>query len=60
MKKNIVNFCGYIAAIIFALSPIILIIIWATETEKIVAPILIIILALCAIPILIESTKKEK
>lgn len=52
MKKIIRNIAGYIGAIVFVLSPLILLFMYLTYSEKIVAPLLMIIMIVCGIIII--------
>ena len=47
MKKKVRNIAGYTGAIIFALSPVILLFMYLTYSEKVVAPLLMAIMLIC-------------
>ena len=52
MKSKIKNLCGIIIGILFGLSLPIILISYFTYTEKIVLPILFVIVALCSLPLI--------
>lgn len=52
MKNKIKNICGMIIGVIFGLSLPIMLISYFTYTEKIVLPILLVIVALCSLPLI--------
>lgn len=47
MKKIVRNIAGYTGAIMFALSPVLLLFMYLTYSEKVVAPLLILIMIVC-------------
>ena len=47
MKKIVRNIAGYTMATMYALSPLLLIFMYLTYSEKIVAPLLILIMIVC-------------
>lgn len=51
MKNKIKNICGMIIGVIFGLSLPIMLISYFTYTEKIVLPILLVIVTLCSLPL---------
>lgn len=59
MKKTILNICGIIIGIIFATMPITMIVSYFTYTEKIIMPILLIVMLICSLPITVDYIKSK-
>ena len=55
MKKIIRNIAGYTGVIIFVLSPVILLFMYLTYSEKVVAPLLMAIMLICGIIIILTD-----
>ena len=55
MKKIVRNIAGYTGAIMFALSPVILLFMYLTYSEKIVAPLLMAIMLICGTIIILTD-----
>ena len=55
MKKIVRNIAGYTGAIVFALSPIILLFMYLTYSEKVVAPLLMAIMLICGTIIILTD-----
>lgn len=58
MKKIVRNIAGYTAGITFALSPLILLFMYLTYSEKVIAPLLMLIMLVCGIILIITEEEK--
>ena len=58
MRRVMRNISGWIMGLSFALSPVILIIMYLTYSEKIVVPILMLITILCIMTFIITDERK--
>lgn len=59
MKDRLLNICAYIIGFIFAAMLPIMMVSYFTYTEKIVMPILLIIMLVCSAPIAIDYCKNK-
>ncbi len=59
MKDKLLNICAFIVGTLFATMLPIMIISYFTYTEKIVMPILLVILIVCSTPVLFEHIKNN-
>jgi hypothetical protein len=55
MKKIVRNIAGYTGAIIFVLSPVILLFMYLTYSEKVIAPLLMAIMLICGTIIILTD-----
>lgn len=58
MKKIVRNIAGYTVGITFALSPLILLFMYLTYSEKVIAPLLMLIMLVCGIILIITEEEK--
>lgn len=59
MKNKLLTICAYIIGFIFAAMLPIMLISYLTYTEKIVMPILLVIMLICSMPIVIDYLKNK-
>lgn len=59
MKDKLLDLCGYTIGFIFAAMLPIMMISYFTYTEKIVAPILLVIMLICALPLAYDYIKNK-
>lgn len=59
MKKAVLNICGIIIGIIFATLPITMVVSYFTYTEKIIMPVLLVVMLICSLPITVDYIKSK-